>query len=452
MVSAGEDGDAAQYLIASQYLHDCIDTRAGMCAGKSHAQREHHGAYLHAVGFGQGFNDLEGCIAAPVLDSVESLDEVPQHFTGVLLQLSHVLLFVLQHLHPLAPSRYLAEQLHLGLHGGKKLTQLSGVLQPGGGAEGHGQFDELVGRQAHDVLLVHPLALRDVELGGSAIHILEREEVDELLLAENFVIALAAPTEQGYEVNDGIGQEPFLRVIAELSTNVALAHLGAVRVLDEGDVGVHGRLHAKGVEKLQVLEGVHDVILAADDVRNLHLDVVHHVDKVEDVGAVRTLDYHVGGVFLVGVVHGDIAAYQVVQRHYAIAFEAETPHRAFAGAGNLIAVFVALIGGRALVHAPHLHQFVEIAVVNILSLALEVGFTGATLSFTFVPIQPEPAHAGENGLHGVFHVALLVGVFNAQNEGTTHFTGKKVIEQSGARATDVQIAGGRRGKTCANRR
>ena len=423
-----------------------------MRAREGHAQREHHGAHLHAVGFGKRFDDLECSLAAPFLNAVEGLYQVTEHFASVLLQLGHVFLLILQHLHPLAPSRNLAEQLYLCLYGRQQLAQLCGIFQSGCRAEGHGQFDELVGRQAHDVLLVHPLALGDVELGSGSVHILEREEVDELLLAENFVIALAAPAEQCDEVDNGIGQEAFLRVIAELSTNVALAHLGAVGVLNEGDVGIHGRLHAEGVEKLQVLECVHDVILAADNVRDFHLDVVHHVDKVEDVGAIRALDHHVGGVFLVGVVHGDIAAYQVVQRHYAIALEAETPHRAFAGAGNLIAVFVALIGGRALVHTPHLHQFVEIAVVNILALALEVGFTGATLSFTFVPIQPEPAHAGENGLHGVFHVALLVGVFNAQNEGTTHFTGKKVIEQSGARATDVQIAGGRRGKTCANRR
>ena len=214
-------------------------------------------------------------------------------------------------------------------------------------------------------------------------------------------------------------------------------------------MGIHGRLHAEGVEKLQVLEGVHDVVLAADDVGNLHLDIVHHVHQVEDVGTICALHHHVGVDIHVVVVHGDIAAHHVMQGHHALALEAETPHGTLAGAGDFIAVLVALVGGGAFVHTAHVHKLLEVAVIDILALALEVGGKCATLAFAFIPVQTQPAHAGEDGLHGVFHVAFLVGVFNAQHESATHLAGEKVIEQSGTGTTDVQVSGGRRSKACA---
>ena len=279
---------------------------------------------------------------------------------------------------------------------------------------------------------------------------LQREELDELLLGEDLLIALGAPAQQGDEVDDRIGQKALRGVIAELGADIALAHLGAVGVLDEGDVGIHGRLRAEGLEELQVLKGVHDVILAADDVRDAHLDVVHHVDQMEDVGAIRALDNHVGRVLRVGVVHGDVAADEVVQGHDALALEAETPDGALAGAGDFIAVLVALVGGGALVHAPQLHQFLEIAVVNLLALALVVGGVGTALALALVPVQPQPAHACENGLHGVLHMAFLVGVLDAQHKGAAHLAGKQIVEQGGASPADVQIAGRRGGKTGAD--
>lgn len=197
-----------------------------------------------------------------------------------------------------------------------------------------------------------------------------------------------------------------------------------------------------------MLEGVHDVVFTTYHVRYLHLDVIHHVDQVEDVGAIGALYDHVGGVVLIGVVYGDVAAHQVVQGHNAVSLETETPYGTLTGAGDFIAVLIALVGGRALVYAAHLYQLVEVAVVNIFALALEVRFAGAAFALALIPIKPQPAHAGENGFHGVFYMTLLVCVFYAKNESAAHFAGEKIIEQSGAGTTDVQIAGGRRCEAC----
>ena len=214
-------------------------------------------------------------------------------------------------------------------------------------------------------------------------------------------------------------------------------------------MGVHRWLHAKGIKELQVLERVHDVVFAADDVGDFHLDIVHHVHKVEDVGAIRALHYHVRGVVLVVVVHRDIAADHIVQGHHALALEAETPYGAFAGTGDFIAFLIAFVGGGAFVYAAHVHELLEVAVVDILALALEVGGIVAAFAFAFIPIKPQPAHTGEDSFHGIFNVAFLVGVFDAEHESATHLAGEKVVEKGGTGTTDVQVAGGRGGKACA---
>ena len=46
-------------------------------------------------------------------------------------------------------------------------------------------------------------------------------------------------------------------------------------------------------EELEVLRRVGKVILAANDVRDLHLDVVHDIHEMEDPRAVRAADRHV---------------------------------------------------------------------------------------------------------------------------------------------------------------
>ena len=139
-----------------------------------------------------------------------------------------------------------------------------------------------------------------------------------------------------------------------------------------------------------------------------------------------------------------------MQRHDSLALEAEAPDRALTGAGNLIAVLVALVGSRAFIHAPHVHQLLEVAVIDVLALALVVGSIVAAPAFAFIPIQPEPFHAGEDSLHGIFHMAFLVGVFDTQDECATHLAGKEVIEEGGAGSADVQIAGRGGCKACAD--
>ena len=68
----------------------------------------------------------------------------------------------------------------------------------------------------------------------------------------------------------------------------------AVAVQDERDVRVLRRLDAERAEQRDVLGGVAQVILAANDVRDAHLQIVHDVDEVEHGLAVGAHDDEVG--------------------------------------------------------------------------------------------------------------------------------------------------------------
>ncbi len=65
----------------------------------------------------------------------------------------------------------------------------------------------------------------------------------------------------------------------------------------------------------------------------------------------------------------------------------------------------------------------------------------------FVPVEAQPAQALEDGLDAGFGVALDIGVVEAQDHGSVVVAGIEPIEDKGARAADVQEAGGRGGKT-----
>ncbi len=58
----------------------------------------------------------------------------------------------------------------------------------------------------------------------------------------------------------------------------------------------------------------------------------------------------------------------------------------------------------------------------------------------FIPIDAEPVKAVDDALDEFRLVALGVSILDAQDHGATLMASKKPVEQSGARAADVQIA------------
>jgi hypothetical protein len=56
----------------------------------------------------------------------------------------------------------------------------------------------------------------------------------------------------------------------------------------------------------------------------------------------------------------------------------------------------------------------------------------------FIGCDAKPIKASHDLLFRAFNESLLVGIFKAQNELTTRFTGKQKIEERGARASEMK--------------
>jgi hypothetical protein len=91
-------------------------------------------------------------------------------------------------------------------------------------------------------------------------------------------------------------------------------------------------------------------------------------------------------------------------------------------------------------------EFGDAPVVEIVALGLEIGAAvadGRALGIrgggTFVPVEPEPAHALEDDVDGRLGIAGSVGVFDAQDEGTPVVPGKEPVEQRRTGTSDVEV-------------
>ena len=196
------------------------------------------------------------------------------------------------------------------------------------------------------------------------------------------------------------------------------------------------RWYAERLEQCDVLGGVAQVVLAANDVRDAHLQVVHDVDEMEHGLTVGAHDDKVGiGFFAVGEFAEYIADDEVGnENRLALHFEFD---RAFVFVGEAVR-----------------EQRFDTALVIFLSLRLEIRTAiafaragGVAGERAFVPRKPEPAQAVEDDVHGFLGVASGVGVFDAQDERAAGVAGVKPVEERGARAANVEEARRTRSKS-----
>jgi hypothetical protein len=72
---------------------------------------------------------------------------------------------------------------------------------------------------------------------------------------------------------------------------------------------------------------------------------------------------------------------------------------------------------------------------------LIVRSAGSTDDRPLVPVQAEPPHAVEDAVHHLGGGPLRVGVFDAEHEDAAAPAGQEPVEQGGAGAADVEVAG-----------
>ena len=178
---------------------------------------------------------------------------------------------------------------------------------------------DLVGKlsigHAVDVLGVDPIELLGIEgrrVLGDAV---ERELAGQDIARDDRGLAVERPAKQRQVVDEGVGKVTGVAVLLHRSCAVALGELLTVGAQDHGDVGERGHGRAEGLVDHDLARGVGQVVVAADDMGDLHHGVVDDGREVvrgraigaEDDKVVELLGVE-GHLAVNGVVDDDVAA------------------------------------------------------------------------------------------------------------------------------------------------
>ena len=327
---------------------------------------------------------------------------------------------------------------------------------------------DLIGKlsigHAIDVLGINPIKLLGVEgrrVLGDAV---ERELAGQDIARDDRGLAVERPAEQRQIVDEGVGQVTGVAVLLHRGGAVALGELFAVGTQDHGDVGERGHGRAEGLVDHDLTRGVGQVVVAADDMGDLHHGVVDDSREVvrgraigaEDDKVVELLGIE-GHLAVDGIVDNDVAA---VLGHLDAKDVGLAGLDATAGllgikiaATALIALegvlallrglavgVELLLGAEAGIGLALVPKLLGGLLVQVQALGLGVGAKIAAHLGTLVPVQAQPTHGAQDDLRVLVGRAGGIGVVDAQDERAAVCTGESPVIDSGAGAADVQLA------------
>src|ERR1017187_9714231 len=171
------------------------------------------------------------------------------------------------------------------------------------------------------------------------------------------------------------------------------------------------------------------MIFATDDMRDLHLHIVHDIDEMKHRIAVTADDHKIR-----------VEHFGLIER---------THHATGDEVGHLDWLAGHLETDRAFAFVPQTlaYKLFHPSLVDARPLRLKVGPERASLLRTLVPIQSQPPQPVENGVEGLLRIARRVRVFDAQYKCATRVTGVQPVEQRRAHAPDMEKTGGTRRKS-----
>ncbi len=188
----------------------------------------------------------------------------------------------------------------------------------------------LLQRQLAHEAAVQPAQLALVEDRRRASHPLDREALDQLVGAEDRRVVLGAPPEQSEVVADSGRQVAVLTQLLHRGGAVSLRQLAPVRPVQERQVRVARRSGVERAQDQQLLRRVREVVVAANDVGDLHLGVVDGNREVVQRGAVAPCDHE---VVLGPVLEPHRPADQVLDHGHPVVRDAQADRRARAHPG-----------------------------------------------------------------------------------------------------------------------
>ena len=290
---------------------------------------------------------------------------------------------------------------------------------------------------------------------------LERKRRDHLVQREDFAFVGHRPSHQRQEVEQRLGQIPLTFVVAQRHRVLALADLAAVGVAQQRHVHEHRRRPAERLVQHEVLGGRGNPLLGADDVRDLHDVIVHHVGQV--IGGIAVgLEQHL--IVDLPVLDGDGVAKRVVHHGAAIHRHLQAHHRRLVAVGlrprvgKLPAVpvvtqrglvlplllahrFQAFRRAPAAIRRAAVEQLLHVLAVDGQTLRLPVGAVGAANVRPLVPRQADPAQGAQDVFLVAPFGARLIGVLDANDAAPVVHAGKHDVEQPDIGGAHVRRAG-----------
>ena len=329
---------------------------------------------------------------------------------------------------------------------------------------------DLVGKlsigHAVDVLGIDPVELLGVEGRRVLGDTVERELTGQDIARDDRGLAVERPAEQRQVVDEGVGQITGVAVLLHRGSAVALGEFFAVGTQDHGDVGECGHGRAEGLVDHDLARRVGQMVVAADDVGNLHHGVIDDSREVIRGRAVGAEDDEVvellgveGHLAVDGVVDDDVATVRGHLDAQDVGLAGLDATTCLLGieiaAAALVALegVLALLGGLAVgvelllgaeagIGLALVPELLGGLLVQVQAIGLCVGAIVAAHLGTLIPVQAQPTHGAQNDLRVLVGGTGGVGVVDAQDERAAVCAGKSPVIDSGAGAADVQLARG----------
>ena len=365
---------------------------------------------------------------------------------------------------------------------GPQLVVLGHPVDPAGaqlgGDERPETLDEIVRVQPADPLPVEPFEPLPVEHRAALVDVGQLEALDDLVDRQDLLLGPGRPAEQRQVVDQRLADEPLGDVVGDRRLALALAHLGPVRIEDQRQVRKARLGMAEGPEHQDLLGGVREVVLAADDLADLHRRVIDHHGEVVQGRPVASNDHEVATE--VDDVELHAATDDVVERDDAGADpEAQgglpalrRPRGPLGGRQRRAAPDVPGREPGRLLGFPIGVELLRRAIARVGLVVsqepvgcLRVERQAEHLAIwregpagrlaghlrPLVPMEAQPVQAVEDVLLVRDRAARLIGVLQAQDERPAGMTGVEVVEQGRPGRADVERSGRARGDPDAGR-
>ena len=180
---------------------------------------------------------------------------------------------------------------------------------------------------ALDVFLIEPCQFFRIEAPGRSADALEIEPLGQFLAAEDLGIAMR-PAQAREKVDHGVRKVAVLGVLHQRRGAVAFGELLAILTQHGGRMREHRQRRTESMEHVDLARRVVDVIVAANDMRDLHIDIVDHHAEVVGRRAIGTRKHQIIEFFIADL---DTPFHCVVPRHHAGERVLEADHRLHTG-------------------------------------------------------------------------------------------------------------------------